>query len=144
MSCQVFESAMNPDGFKGDFPSEVMPDGVESSTRIVFYILPEFTSVVGAYLLIIPNATGNLRWSATTTFGEVCNNEDYDTHTDSVAGTTTGVTIDKITCLDISAALTGLAIGDLVGLQFIRCGDDVLDTIGDSVHFIGVLLTICE
>ena len=144
MSCEVFEDAMNPDGNKGDFPTEIFPDLIESSTRIVFYIPTEFTSVISAYLLIIPDATGNIRWSATTTWGEICNNEDYDTHTDSIAETTTGVTIDKIECLDISAALTGLAANDLVGLEFIRHADDILDTIGDSVHFIGVIITICS
>lgn len=144
MSCEVFEAAMNPNGNKGDFPTKIFPDLVETSTRIVFYIQTEFTSVVSAYLLIISNATGNVRWSAATTWGEICNNEDYDTHTNNVAETTTGVTIDKIECLDISAALTGLAANDLVGLEFTRHADDILDTIGDSVHFLGVIITICS
>ena len=141
MSWPIFEDAVNPDGNKGDFPTEILIDGVESSTRIAFYVPTVFSSVISAYLLIIPDATGNIRWSATTTFGKICSNENYDTHPGSVAETTTGVTIDKIECLDISGALTGLAANDIVGLEFIRCADDVLDTIGANVHFLGVIIT---
>ena len=144
MSCEVPAFAANPNGSKGDFPTEILADLIESSTKISFYIPTGFTSVISAYILIIPNATGNLRWSATTTFGEVCNNEDYDTHTDNVPETTTGVTIDKLECLDISVALDALAANDVVGLEFTRHADDVLDNIGDSVHFVGVLITICS
>ncbi len=144
MSCEVFEAAPNPDGNIGDFPSEVMLDAVETICRTTVYITDEFTSVVSAYLLIVPAATGNLRWSCTTDFGRICVSEDYNTHSDSVAETTTAVTADEIECLDVSGALTGLAAEDLVGVTFIRHGDDVLDTIGDSVHFLGVLITICS
>ena len=144
MSCEVFEAAPNPDGNIGDFPSEVMLDGVETICRTTVYITDDFTSVVSAYLLIVPAATGNLRWSCATDFGRVCVGEAYDTHSDSVAATTTAVTADEIECLDISAALTALAAEDLVGVTFIREGDDALDTIGDTVHFLGVLITICS
>ena len=144
LSCEVFEAAANPDGNKGDFPTEIMIDLVETSTRIVFYVPTEFASVVSASIIIIPNATGDIRWSAATNFGEICNNEDYDTHIDSVPETTTGVTIDKIECLDISGALTDLAANDVVGLEFVRHGDDGADTIGDNVHFVGVIITICS
>ena len=143
MSCEVFEAAPNPDGNIGDFPSEVMLDGVETICRTTVYITDDFTSVVSAYLLIVPTASGNLRWYCTTDFGQVCADEEYNTHSDSVAPTTTAVTIDEIECLDISGALAGLAAEDLVGVTFVRDGDDGLDTIGDSVHFLGVLITIC-
>jgi len=143
LSCEVFEAAPNPDGNIGDFPSELMLDGVETICRTTVYITDEFTSVVSAYALIVPTASGNLRWSCTTDFGRICFNEVYNTHSDSVAETTSAVTINEIECLDISAALTGLAAEDLVGVTFIRHGDDVLDTIGDTVHFLGVIITIC-
>jgi len=143
VSCEVFEAAPNPDGYIGDFPSETMLDNVDTICRVVVYIPTNFTSVVSAYLLIVPAASGDLRWSCTTDFGQVCV-EDYDANSDAVAGTTTAVTIDRITCLDISGALTGLAADDLVGVTFVRDGDNVLDTIGDTVHFLGVLITICE
>jgi len=143
LSCEVFEAAPNPDGYIGDFPSEVMLDLVETTCRVVAYIPTNFTSVVSAYLLVVPAASGDLRWSCTTDFGTVCT-QDYDNHSDAVPATTTAVTLDRITCLDISGALTLLAADDLVGIMFIRHGDDALDTIGATVHFLGVLITICE
>jgi len=143
LSCEVFEAAPNPDGYIGDFPSEVMPDGAETICRVVAYIPTNFTSVVSAYLLVVPAASGNLRWSCTTDFGTVCT-QDYNNHSDAVAATTTAVTLDRITCLDISGALTVLAADDLVGITFVRDGDNVLDTVGDTVHFLGVLITICS
>ena len=144
MSCEVFEEAVNPDGNKGDFPTELLLNDVETSTRISFYIPSEFTSVISAYLIVIPDAGGNLRWSASTTFGEICNNENYDTHTDVVPETTTLLTIDEIECLDVSGAFANLAANDVVGLEFVRHADDVLDTIEDTVHFVGIIITICS
>ncbi len=92
----------------------------------------------------MPSATGNLRWSCSTDFGRICVGGPYDAHSDSVAETTTGVTGDDLECLDISGALTLLAADDVVGVGFHRHADDVLDTIGDNVYFLGVVITICS
>ena len=144
MSCEVFEAAPNPDGSVGSFAAEVMPDGVETICRTTVYIPTNFTSVVSAYLIVVPAASGNLRWSCSTDFGQICVGAPYDAHSDSVAETTTGVTGDDLECLDISGALTLLAAEDILGIEFHRHADDVLDTIGDNVYFLGVVITVCS
>jgi len=144
LSCEVFEAAPNPDGFIGSFAAEVMPDLIETVCRTTVYIPTNFASVVSAYLIVVSGATGNLRWSCTTDFGQICVGESYDTHSASVVEDTIAVAADELKCLDITAALVNLAADDIVGVEFRRHGDDGLDTIGDSVYFLGVIITICS
>jgi len=129
--------ASDPDSFKGTHPSMQLLDAVENTIRQSFVIPSSITTVTVASVVIISEASGNLDWEVVTNFGGLCVNEDFDLNTDSTTGTT-AVTVDKITCIDISAALTGAAAEDLVGIEFKRDGDDAADTIGDRVHFIGI------
>ena len=129
-----------PNSNKGTYATALMQDQADVTIRETFIIPDDIASITRAVVILIPNASGDLRWFCATNFGQVCNNEGYQTHTDSIAGTTTAVTADEIECIDISDALTGGAGGDLVGLEFTRDGDNALDTIDEDVHYIGVLI----
>ena len=135
-----FFPADNPDSNYGTYNTVLMGDGLESTIRQTFMIPDDIATIVRAVVIIIPEASGNLRWSAATNFAQVCSNEDYQTHTDSIAGTTTAEDVDEVECVDISAALTNAVGGDLVGLEFTRSGENVADTINADVHYIGVLI----
>ena len=117
-----------------------MEDDTDVLIRQTFIVPDDIVTIIRAVVIIIPEASGNLRWSCATNFGEVCSGEDYQTHIDSIAATTTAVTADEIECIDISDALTVAAGGDLVGLEFTRVGSSGLDTINDSVHYLMVLI----
>ena len=58
-------------------------------------------------------------------------------HVDTIAEGVVAVLADDITCFDIAAALTNLAARDLVGVDFTRHGDDVLDTVGADCYCLG-------
>ena len=133
---QFFE-ASDPDGNKGTYASMLMLDAQETTIRQTFMIPASITSLDTAVLVVIPDGSGNLDWEVTTNFGELCTGEQYDTNTDSTTGTT-AVTDGEIECIDITAALTGAAAEDLVGIEFKRDGDDASDTVGATVHFIGI------
>ena len=135
-----FETAPNPDSYKGTYATMMMADTVDTLIRMVFIIPEDIVTITTAVVVIIPNDTGNIRWNVSTNFAKLCNNEDYQTHTDSIAATDSGVTADELECLDITGALTGALGEDIVGLEFTREGSHANDTIGDSVHFIGVYI----
>ena len=135
-----FFPAENPNSNKGTYATFLMPNTYVTTVRQTFIIPGDVVTVDTAVVILIPNATGNLYWSAATNFGEVCANEQYDTHTDSIALNASAVTNGEIECIDISAALTGAVGDDLVGLEFVRDADNALDTINADVHFIGILI----
>ena len=80
-----------------------------------------------------------MRWYATTDWGAI-GNENYNTGTDSTAATNTPVTQNKIEALDFTAALTGIAAADLVGLKFIRVGANVGDTVNADCYYLGLVV----
>lgn len=91
-------------------------------------------SLEEAVLMYIPTGTGT--WDYTiSTAGGYCG-EDESTHTDSITADGLAVTDDEIECLDISAALTPYAVGDVVGVE-VLC--DALDTT-TAINVIGVRL----
>ena len=129
--------ASDPNNSKGTHPSMIMLDGEETIIRQSFYIPSGITTVDTAVVVVIPDGNGNLDWEADTNFGLLCAHEQYDANPDSTTGTTT-VTDGEIECIDISAALTGATASDLVGIEFMRDGDDGADTVNADVHFIGI------
>ena len=130
--------AVDPDTFIGTHPALILPDARETSIRQSFMIPRDITTIDQASVIVVTAATGDLRWSCATTFGALNVPEDYDNHTDSIAATDTGCTVDRITVLDITAALTGAAALDLVGITFTRHGDHANDTIDAAVYYIGI------
>lgn len=136
----TFKEVKNPDSFKGTYETKIMPDGVDTLVRQTFIIPEDIATITTAVLIIIPNGTGNIRYSVATNFAEICNSEDYQTHTDSIAATTLGVSTDQVNCIDISAALTGALGNDVVGMEFTRTGSHGDDTVGAAVHYVGVYI----
>lgn len=129
-----FIAASDPNSNKGRHKTVLMPDDDETTIREEFYIPSDFASLTTAVAIVIPLGTGNLDWEIVTHFAG--NGEQFDVHADSTTGTT-AVTNGEREQFDISAALTGIAADDLVGIEFKRDGDDAADTVGAGVHFVG-------
>ena len=134
----AFFPAPDPNDMKGLWLGVLLPDEEDTTIYQTFNIPANYASIDTAVVLLISDATGNLRRSAATDIA-ACG-EDFETHTDSIAAGQVAVTADLISCIDISAALTDATGGDFVAMSFTREGSNVLDTIGDSVYYIGVYL----
>ena len=135
-----FFPAVDTTAYKGTYPTVPMIDLVDTDVWQTFMIPAGIVTIVRAALIIISNASGNIRWECSTNFGAVCINEGYQTHTDSIAATITAVTQNEIECVDISAALTGTLGNDLVGIKFTRTASHANDTISETVHYLGILI----
>ena len=137
----VFFPAPDPDDYKGTYASALLADNVVTLVRQTFYLPNNYVDGTWSIdIIVISDATGNLRWGVSTNFAEVCANEDYQTHTDSIALGQSAVTADEIECLDITGGLSGALAGDLVGIEFTRDAVDALDNLNDEVHYIGVIV----
>lgn len=137
----VLYPAPDPDDYKGTYATMLLADGISTLIRQTFYLPNSYVDGDwGIDVIVIPDATGDLRWGIATNFAEVCNDEGYQTHTDSIALGQTTITADEVECLDITTGLTGALAGDLVGIEFTRDGGNGLDTIDDQVHYIGIVL----
>lgn len=135
-----FFPASNPDNYKGTYATMIMEDEVNTIIQQTFMIPSGIVTIVRADFVIIPDAGGQLYWASTTNFGQICANEDYQTHTDNTALAQLAVTQNEIECIDFSAALTGAVGGDIVGVEFRRDASNALDTINENVHFLGIII----
>jgi hypothetical protein len=126
--------------FIGTYDASQMLDGVDTLIRMTFQIPYSIIHVGSVKIMVVAVGTGDLRRSVTTEFARPCGAEHYDNHTDSIAASQVAVTINHIMCLDITAALTGITAGDMVGLEFTRHASNVLDTINATVYFLGILI----
>jgi hypothetical protein len=129
--------AVQPNSTKGDHPTVQMVDAQETTVYQSFVVPYAITSIVEAYVVVIPDGTGNLDWQCTTDFGTIAAGEQYNASSDSTTGTT-AVTNGEIEGINISAALTGAAAKDLVGITFMRDGNDAADTVNAAVHYLGI------
>jgi len=135
-----FYPASDPDDYKGTYASMRMIDDADILIRQTFVIPTDIVTIIEAALVIIPDASGNIRWGVSTNAAQLCANEDYQTNTDSIAAGQTAVDIDQVECLDISTALTGMVGDDIVGIEFTRYASDALDTVNADVHFLGIII----
>lgn len=135
-----FEPASDPNDNYGTYATMLMPDGISTTIRQTFMVPDDIVTVTRAALIIVPEASGNLYWSCATNFAQICSNEDYQTHTDSIALNTDAVNIDEVECVDFSAALTGVAGSDIVGIEFVRDAEDATDTVNADVHYLGLII----
>jgi len=133
-----FFPAPAPSSHYGTYASVELTDAIDTQTYQTFIIPDDITTITTAVVMVISEGTGDLYWQCDTK-GAACG-EDYETNTDSIGATATGVTADEIECIDISDAFTGFAGGDVCGLQFIRLGSNANDTIGADIHYLGVLI----
>lgn len=112
------------------------------TTQVPFEIpIPnEFQEIVTAHVIYVTGATGTINRSVATDFGKVCAGEQIDTHSDAIAAADiAGNTEDEFECDEISAALTGLAAGDWIGLTWTNFGA-AAGTINATVWVIGIRL----
>ncbi|MCR4341804.1 MAG: hypothetical protein NUW01_18165 [Gemmatimonadaceae bacterium] len=119
---------------------QVAPIGNATQDGIAYFSVPiptGFTTLSKAVIVCYPAQTGDLRYSVATSWG--ADGEARTANTDAIAATTRAVTADEMDAIDVSAALTGIAAGDYVGLAFTRLGSDVLDTI-TGFRVLGLLL----
>ena len=133
-----FFPAVAPDSYKGTYPAVMMTDGADTTLYQLFIIPDDITTINNAVVMVIPEGTGNLRWQCATN-GAQCG-EDFETNTDAIGADVTAVTTDEIECIDISDAFTGFTAGDVVGIQFIRIGSHVDDTVDADVFYLGILI----
>ena len=135
-----FFPPMNPNDSYGTYNTMKMLDAEDTVIRETFLIPTAIVTIVQAVAIIIPKGAGNFRWQADTNFAATCSNEDYRTHTDTIAVGVTAVDADEVECIDISDALT-LAVGDdIVGIEFLRTASNAADTVNADVHFVGILI----
>ena len=131
----------NPDGSIGPYMTMSMLNDVDTTIKQTIQLPNHWTPSWRAYIIVFPEATGDLRRTITTNFcaqGEV-----YNTHTDSIAAGVQAVTLNEREQIDITAALTGASPGDLVGVQFLRDAlTSALDTVEDIVNYAGILLEV--
>lgn len=123
----------------GDYPTGSMPDAAKSSSHYSGFFVGAPSRVV---IMVIPVASGDVAWYCTTDFAS--EGEVHTTNSDSLGSDGTPqvdtVTVNEHEALDITDAFTGATAGDFFGLEFIRDGDDALDTISNVVHILGLLI----
>lgn len=136
-----FFPVVETDIYKGTYTAAYMRDGIDTLVRQTFVIPAAITlPVVTAAVILIPEGTGNLRRSVATNFAQLCADEDFQTHTDSIAAGQVAVTTDEIECIDVVNALTGAVGGDIVGIEFTREGSNENDTVDADVFYLGVYI----
>jgi len=126
---QTMQFFMPPAGGSGTVGSAVGDHhGVQLSPAgencfFEFRMPADFTTLTSALISIIPQTTGTFDWTVTTDF--CANGEAVTTHSDSATANGQAGTNLTMLELDVSAALTGLAANDIVGMLFTL---DVLTT----------------
>lgn len=133
--------APNPDASIGDHTGQTMADNVDTYIRNELYVPYDFHNLVACHIIVVQgtSATPNMVWTCDTDWGQICVGEDYLANTDS-AGATSQMLQDDLVCLSIVDALTGIAAEDLVGVSFMRDGDNIADTVGGPVFYLGIRL----
>lgn len=112
---------------------------LDGTAYMVFSVPTGFNSLSKAVVRVYdPTTTGDLRYSVATAWG--ADGEDRSGTTDSISGTTVALTSGQIKDIDISAAFTGIAAGDLVGVNFTRLGSEAADTMGNLFVVVGLLI----
>jgi len=135
----VFVPVPNPSTNIGAHPAEQLTDGLDVVSRLNLYIPSGFQELVTAEAIIVPGGTGNMRRNVVTDWGIVCTDV-YNANSDAIAAGEVAVTVNKLECIDISAALTGIISNDLVGVAFTREGSHVNDTVGANCYLLGLRL----
>lgn len=109
------------------------------SCYLTFKIPDDFVSLIHVHPVIIPLASGNVYWSADSSFAAA--GEPHTIHGVSLPFFIEPVTINILAELqDIHHILRGVAKGDYVGILFNRNAINVNDTCEDTVYFLGILI----
>lgn len=140
---EIFSVVIDPDTTLGTHLAVDLPDGADTTVRFQIPVPLEFQELVTAQVIVAQTATvasPDMQWSTDVDFGKLCADEDYNTHNDAETDQTTAITQNDLECIDVSASLTGLAAGDLVGFEFIRRATQAGDTINAAAYFLGFRL----
>lgn len=122
----------------GTRPVTVLTLSEDESAYATLQVPREFQQMLTAHWIIIPGATGNMVWTATTAYGRICANESYTQHDGSINSTTSAVIENTLECFDIAAALAAIGPEDNAGLQFTRTGSDESDTVDADCYAVGL------
>lgn len=137
---ELYGGYLSPLATMGDHPVIEMADNTTTNVYNRVYLPLEFQELVSAQIIVCQTTTAgppNMRWQLDTDFGKICANENYNTHSDNIGATDSPLDQNQMECLDISAALTGMAAGDLIGFNFARLGAHANDTVNASVYYMG-------
>lgn len=117
-------------GDKGKRPAILLQNATDRA-YLGFHIPQDFTSLTSFKVVLIVQATGTIDWTANSEIG--ANTEVYNIHTDTTTADGLAVTANEVQEVDVSAALTPIAVGDYVGLEF------MLDVVGGGakIYVIG-------
>jgi hypothetical protein len=137
----LFLEVTDPDGIIGTHPAVTLTDGVTETVYYQISLPTDFVTLTDAIIIVVPGGTGNLRFSIDTNWAESCAGEDYNINVDAIAANDLAVTINELECININAALTGIAAGDVVGINFTRYGGHANDTVDADVYYLGARLT---
>jgi len=134
-----FFGAADTDGWIGNLKGETMTDGADKSEGVVGKVPSDFVSLTSVHAVVVPGGTGNLRHKTDVDGGAVT--EGYNELNDAGAYSDEAVVNGKITELaDVSSQLSGLAIGDYIGLRWYREGTHANDTVNANVVFLGYII----
>lgn len=133
----IFCRVTDPNDNIGTHPAVRLEDNTDTHIYDQIFIPLEFQELVTVQVVVVSAADGNMVWTLDTNWGKLCTTEAYNEETDTDGGTE-GLLISDLECVSIIAAFTGIAPGDLVGLDFMRNGDDGADTINDVVYYLGI------
>jgi len=129
---QIFRVS-DPDGYIGTHPSVYMVDAQPDKTVKIGVEIAADLEPSAIQLLIIPTATGNIRWSANYNYGAL-GTEAYNATAGAIAATTTAVVNGILT--PITLTIPGIDAGDILGIEFIGDLDNAINTA--SYHVLGV------
>lgn len=117
-----------------------LADGTTGALAFSLPIPTDFSALSKAVIVLKPGAgTGtSIFRSVTTNFA--ADGENPETHSDSISASALAITEDQMKEDDISAALTGIAAADYIGLKYQRQGGDGTDTFDGVIDILGFLI----
>jgi hypothetical protein len=102
-------------GFAGGFPIVDLPNA-NDNCGMSFYVPLDFTAIVDAVVVTIPNCTeANADWDTASSYGTA--GQASNTHTDADTGSTYNVTSGQLYEVDIAGILSSIVAGDFVGVR---------------------------
>ena len=103
-------------------------------------IPPDFSSM-NSVTGMFKGENANLYWEFNTQWGQIeVEDEDFSNDSIAVASISSGWTASDLEAVDLSAAFTGVAAGDQIGMRLKRDGDNASDNGSGGVIFYGIMI----
>lgn len=135
---EFFTEVNEPDGTIGRHRAKVLTDGLDVTVPFEVLFPLEFQGLISARAIVVPLGSGDFYFGVQTDIGKICSGEKYDTHQGTLAPRTQVVGISNLECIGLSAALTSVAAGDIVGGEFTRYGSNGSDTVDAACYYLGL------